>query len=217
MEPTMKRMLQHLPEIGLLTVGVLLLVPFVPALHARLTVGTQDQRCRDNLNAIYRAIQQYRTDHDGAYPASLAPPPRSTPDEPVLGSLVPHYLSNTADLVCPLDPSGGVKLGWAQPCSYEYGLQELRSRSAKVRRLVGTGLIDRYGPHLRLVVCPSHHRLGPPGLLTIHADGRISKELVVESDPQLQYHWKLWRLEGAAGPTASRNGRGRASQLNRKN
>jgi hypothetical protein len=188
------------PLIALLVIvvalGVFALAWFVPA-HARLVAEIQERECRAHLQAIYQAIQHYRTDHHGQYPDSLVEPPQLFHRQPPITHLAPHYLA-ASQLLCAVDEGGGVMLGWKARCSYLYGLQELMSHVPEVRRRVQSGLIQRYGPKLRLITCPSVHRIGPVGFLTLDADGRIYKELIHPNDPQNMVHRSLRRLETAS-------------------
>jgi hypothetical protein len=196
----MLKILRRMPEIVLGTVAVLLAVVLVPTVHARMTAGSQERVCRDHLRVIYQAIQRYRADHHGEYPTSFVPPPRVFGAHLRDSALVPRYLKDASVLVCPLDPSGGAKLGWSQPFTYEYGLEELMSPSPEVRQRMKTGVIDRFGPKMYLAICPSSHRHGPMGFLTLHADGRIYKELILADDPQQKFRRSLWELEAATAP-----------------
>jgi hypothetical protein len=143
----MRKLVRVLPEMVLSSVALALAGLFVPIVVARAAAQSQDQECRRHLRAIYQAIQRYRADHHGEYPPSLTAPPRFRRDQPPVDSLVPRYLA-ADQVMCPADPSEGVKPGWQTRFSYIYGVQELRSPSPLVRQRVRTGLIDRFGPNL---------------------------------------------------------------------
>jgi hypothetical protein len=196
----MRKVLRLLPEIVLGTVGILMMALFVPAVHARLMASGQERDCRAHLRVIYAAIQRYRADHHGEYPTSFVPPPTVFGEHLKNSALFPRYLKDASLLICPLDPSGGAKLGWSRPFSYSYGLEELMSSSPEVRRRVRTEVIDRFGSKMYLAICPSPHRHGPMGFLTLHADGRIYKELILADDPQQKTRRSLWELEKATSP-----------------
>jgi hypothetical protein len=188
------------PLIALLLIvaatGALSVAWYVPA-HARYTAEAQERECRGHLLAIYQAIQRYRSDHHGQYPDSLAPSPFKR--QPPIASLAPRYLS-VSQLLCPADETGGVKPGWKDPFSYNYELQELSSSVPEVRRRVRKGLIDKYGPKLRLINCGGFHRNPPMGALTLHADGQVYKEFWLQNDPQETFRQSLWALEAARPP-----------------
>jgi len=201
----MKRVLQHLPEISLGTVALLLMVLFVPALSARMTAGAQERACRDNLKAIYQAIQRYQAEHKGAYPPSLVAIFPGDTGQPALPPLAPRYLKDTSRLVCPADLREGEQ-GWALPCTYSYALQPLAYGTPEMKERVKTGLIAAYGRRLRLVLCPSPHRVGPDGFLTLRADGQIGKEVIGADDPQLKVKRSIWELGRRAHPGPRQSG-----------
>jgi hypothetical protein len=193
------------------TLGVFALAWFVPA-HARLVAEVQERECRAHLQAIYQAIQHYRADHHGSYPDSLVEAPQVFRRQPPITHLAPQYLA-ASQLLCASDQGGGVMLGWNTRCSYLYGLQELMSPVPEVRRRVWSGLIQRYGPKLRLIICPSLHRIGPMGFLTLHADVESTRISSFRTTPRT---WSIGR-SGVSRLQAFRTGpRGGQPPLHRR-
>jgi len=79
----------------------------------------QKKACMENLNAIGKAIDAYRADHEGEIPNWLS-------------ELYPKYLQDPKILLCPADETGGTPAGAIaykepkMPCSYLYDFNPLK-------------------------------------------------------------------------------------------
>jgi hypothetical protein len=187
------RIVRKLPEALLAGIGLLLLLWIVPTMHSRVSAKSNEETCRNNMEAILQAIQRYRADHGGNFPPVLVAMSSHGPGLPEGEPLVPKYL-DLARLVCPADPTEGQR-GWLHPCTYEYELQELSFPNPEVRRQVRTRLISPYGSRLRLLLC-SNHQGRNPGFLTIRADGLLAREVIEHGkDPQKAIRMSLWELQ----------------------
>jgi hypothetical protein len=182
------KLLRRLPEYGLGTLALVLLLWIVGAVGSRVTAGTHERFCRENLKAIHHAIQRYREANGGDYPSLLvakdfALPGRSPRTLP--SALVPEYLADPKRVLCPAARPGTAEMGWTLPCSYSYELIELSLPQPEARRRI-TRMVHDYGNRLRLIVCMSRHPTHPRGRerLTLRADGVIDWERILADDPQ---------------------------------
>ena len=86
-------LIELLVTLAIMVILIAMMEGFASGKHQR----TQKQRCADNLQKIYLALQIYANDFKGALPSKT----NAATSEEVLGALVPKYSADTGIFICP--------------------------------------------------------------------------------------------------------------------
>jgi len=175
------------------------------------------EACAKNLRTLHAAIEAYRKDHKGRYPAwitgSVDPPGLKTD----IG-LYPKYVKDKSVFVCPDDPHEG-KQAWnpgTPPFSYGYvgSCQAHYVGITNVDQTLGKKLFDELlttmGKELRVISCLSNHTI-PGTTMTIQAlkaDGSVVVETPVAGMKQAEMVERLIKRIIATTIYPAKNGVG---------